>query len=485
MKYLRLPIIPLFAALLLVISFSSSCRRVNFLEDGSAMLSFSRDTVKFDTVFTSVGSATRSFKIYNTYNQSLLISSLSLSGGDNSYFRMNVDGLSGSSFTDIEIPPNDSLYVFVEVTIDPSEAALPYVVEDSIRFVTNNNEQFVQLVAWGQNAHFYDGAVICDEVWENDLPYVIYNSVLVDSLCFLTIKEGCRIYMHGGSSFYVLGTLQVEGESDSLVTFQADRLESFFDEIPGQWVGISLLRGSTNNSIRYAKIFNAINGVMVGLQSTRVNPDDLSTLSTFADVATRPDLDISNSYIYDCSSYGIIAVNAEVTGTNLLVYNIGENNLTIACGGIYDFKHCTLANYGSTYLAHQNPVLSMSDFISFGAPYTYFGDLEQANFTNSIVYGTISEGKEILLSNEGTGAFNYAFDHCLLKTELTGPQFIDCQINVSPLFAEISERNYCPDTTSTALNAGIDAGVPDDLLGTPRPYAGTLPDIGCYETYVE
>ena len=469
-----------------VLSMTAACRRISFIEDSGAKLTFSRDTVKFDTVFTTVGSATRSFKIYNPYNENIRISSIELMGGEPSNFRMNVDGLPGTEFTDLEIAPNDSLYVFVEVTIDPNEDQLPYVIEDSIRMVTNNNEQFVQLVAWGQNAHFYDGVIVCDEVWNNDLPYVIYNSILVDSLCTLTINEGCRIYMHGGSSFYVLGTLEINGTFDSLVTFQADRLENFFEEIPGQWTGISILRSSRDNVIHYASIRNAINGIMVGLQSTAVDPDDLSTLSTFADVSTQPELEIRNSYVYDCSSYGMIAVNAQVNGDNLLIYGTGESNLSLACGGYYTFRHCTLANYGSVYVSHQNPVLSMSDFIAFGPDYVYTNSLEQAYFYNSIIYGNIAEGKEVLLSNEGEGVtFNYLFNHCMIRTELDGPEFEDCLLNVGPLFADVTERNYCPDTLSQAINGGVEAGVPDDILGTPRPFAGTLPDIGCYETYVE
>lgn len=467
------------AAVLMLLVVLSSCRRISFVDDGDALLAFSSDTLKFDTVFTTVGSATRSFKIYNTYNQSLKVSSISLAGGEGSMFRMNVDGISGSSIGTLEIPPNDSLYVFVEVTIDPNSDALPYVVEDSIRFVTNNNEQYVQLVAWGQNANFIDGQIICDEVWENDLPYVIYNSILVDTLCTLTIREGCRIYMHGGSSFFVLGSIIVEGEADSLVRFQGDRLESFFEDIPGQWEGISLLRGSSGHTIRYAEIKNANYGILAGLQST--NPE----LSSYLGTVSRPDLEISNSYIYDCQLNGLFAVNAEVDATNLLIYNIGENNVVLSSGGDYTFRHCTLANYGSSFLSHQSPILSISDFIQFG-DVVIVNDLEGAQFTNSIIWGNIVEGKEVAVSNDGEApVFNYQFDHCVVRTDLSGPEFVDCQINIDPLFAAIGERNYCPEEISNALNAGIDIGVPDDIVGTPRPFAGTLPDIGCYETYVE
>ena len=459
--------------------FNSSCRRLSFIDDADAQLKFSADTVKFDTVFTTVGSATRSFKIYNTYNQQLRISEISLAGGEGSIFRMNVDGFPGDVFSDIEIPANDSIYIFVEVTVDPDGEPLPFIVEDSIRFVTNNNEQFVQLVAWGQNAHFFDGAILCDEVWENDLPYVIYNSLLVDTLCSLTIREGCRIYMHGGSSFFVLGTLFIEGESDSLVRFEGDRLEGFFDDIHGKWEGISLLRGSSGHQIRYAEIKNANYGILAGLQST--NPDP----GIYLGDATAPDLVISNSYIFDCQLNGIFAVNAQIDATNLLIYNTGENNVVLSSGGDYTFRHCTLANYGSAYLSHQSPVLAITDFIRLGDA-VIVNDLNNATFINSIIYGNIVEGKELAVSNDGEApVFQYLFDHCVIRTDLSGPEFVDCFINIDPLFAAIGERNYCPDEISNALNNGIDIGVPDDIVGTPRPFAATLPDIGCYETYVE
>lgn len=466
----------LFITLLISAITFNSCRKISFIDDASAMLSFSRDTVKFDTVFTSVGSATRSFKIYNTYNQNIRISSLKLAGGSTSVFRMNVDGVSGVEFTDIEIPPDDSIYVFVEVTIDPNSNALPYVVEDSIFFVTNNNQQQVQLVAWGQNAIFYDGVVICDEVWDNTLPYVIYNSILVDTLCTLTINEGCRIYMHGGSSFYVLGTLKVLGTKDSIVKFEGDRLESFFNEIPGQWEGISLLRSSKNNEIKYASIKNSNYGILVGLQTT--NPD----INSYLGDVSQPDLILENTSIFDCALSGLLAVNAVMEVTNCLIYNIGENNVALASGGDYIFKHCTFANYGSAYLSHRSAILSISDFISFGGP-AVVNDLQQADFTNSIIYGNILEGKEINISNDGGATvFNYNFNHSILRTELTDPNFIDCMINLDPKFESIGERNYYPDSLSIAVNATIDIGVTEDLTGAQRPFPATLPDIGCYET---
>src|SRR5207244_3135849 len=114
------------------------------------------------------------------------------------YYRLNVDGTPGKSFTDVRIEAEDSLWVFVEVTIDPNNKATPFIVADSILFMTNGNLQWVDLVAFGQNAHFHKPApntgsaffVTCDDEWKNDLPHVVYGFALVDSGCTLTIDPG-------------------------------------------------------------------------------------------------------------------------------------------------------------------------------------------------------------------------------------------------------------------------------------------------------
>ena len=150
----------LYLFLIVLISISAltqGCRKDSIYTETDAMLAFSEDTVHFDTVFTTVGSVTLPLKLYNNYNEKLIIENIQLQGGDASQFRINVDGESGTNFSQIEIPANDSLYLFIEVTVDPNNDALPYVVEDLISFTTNGNLQDVKLIAYGQNAHFYYG----------------------------------------------------------------------------------------------------------------------------------------------------------------------------------------------------------------------------------------------------------------------------------------------------------------------------------------
>ncbi|MBC8047559.1 MAG: hypothetical protein H7Y00_12240 [Fimbriimonadaceae bacterium] len=464
---------------LITLFFIQSCRRENFNDSTDVRLKFSTDTVHFDTVFATVGSATRSFKIYNTYNQPVLISNIQLAGGAPSLFRMNVDGIPSTNLSDIEIPGNDSLYVFVEVTVDPNSDALPYIVEDSIFFTTNGNIQKVVLDSWGQNAHFIDNTVyITDQEWFDDLPYVIYNLFGVDTLATLTIHEGCRIYVHANSDFLVLGSLKVLGTKDSVVTFQADRLESFFKDVPGQWNGISILRTSTGNVIEHARIKNAINGVMVGFQGLD------SSEAFFEDIGTRAELTISHTIISDCQGIGLLSANSKIDATNCLIYNTGENNTALISGGEYNFKYCTFANYGSVYLTPQSASLAITDFfvLPFGNNTVAIQSLDAANFTNCISYGSAAEGKDLILNNDGEAIFNYSFTKCFLRTDTSLADFDDCFINIDPRFSNISERNYFPDSLSQTINTALTLPeVLDDLIGTFRPQ-GPLPDIGCYET---
>ena len=133
----------------------SGCRKDRFETDSSSKLEFSTDTLTFDTVFTTLGSATRLFKVYNKHKHTINITSVKLAGGVQSNFRINVDAVPGTTFKDVEVLGNDSIYVFVEVTVDPNKLNTPLVIFDQVVFITNGNLQQVVLEAWGQDAHFF------------------------------------------------------------------------------------------------------------------------------------------------------------------------------------------------------------------------------------------------------------------------------------------------------------------------------------------
>ncbi len=179
----------------------SACRKDEQIStDSGIMLEFSRDTVIFDTVFTTIGSATQALKVYNRDDQAVEVSSIYLAKGDQSSWRMNVDGDAVSSIEDVFIPGNDSIFIFLEVTIDPNDMNSPLIETDSIMFSTNGNQQDVDLVAWGQDAIFFtptnfqdglppftclDGDCFNNEpetivTWTSEKPIVIYGYLIVD-----------------------------------------------------------------------------------------------------------------------------------------------------------------------------------------------------------------------------------------------------------------------------------------------------------------
>lgn len=433
-------------------------------------MSTSIDTLHFDTVFTSVGSVTQLFRIYNENNQKLRLSTVSLSGGANSYFKINVDGTSGPAVNNIEIEANDSIYVFVSVKIDPSMADLPFVVEDSIRIRFNGKDRWVQLQAWGQNANFIRSGLVTGNVtFTNIKPYVITGGLLIDENARLTIQEGCRIYMHADAPIVVDGTLRVGGKKydSTRVVFQSDRLDDPYRDFPGGWPGIYFRETSKDNLLQYAIIKNAYQGIVAENPSVNANPK----------------VTLSECVVDNCFDAGILGVRSAINAQNCLVSNCGQNVL-LAYGGTYDFNHCTVAAYSNSFMLHKEPVLRVANYVKDGnsiltAPLN-------ASFRNCIFWGENGTTEdEVVTDKQGTGAFAVNFQNCLWKVKNTPTNITSANIiaNTPPLFDSINTQrrtyNFRLFAESPAINKGIATGLLIDLDGDNRNNG--IPDIGAYE----
>ncbi|HYV92203.1 MAG TPA: choice-of-anchor Q domain-containing protein [Chitinophagales bacterium] len=445
----------------------SSCRKDLITTNPADKLSFSTDTLTFDTVFTTLGSTTLYFTVHNPNNKKIVVSDIRLADGNAAMWRLNIDGMQVNEATNVEIPANDSIYVFVSVTVDPNNDNNPYVLYDSVMFQTNGNEQKVTLQAWGQNAHFFYGQVINTQEWFNDKPYVIIHSILVDSLQTLTIDPGCKIYMHADSRFYVYGTLKVMGQLHDTVQFRGDRLEQYFVDLPGNWEGIHLLRSSHDNEINYAVIKEAQVGIRI---------DSLKETAA-------PKLTLRNSVIKYTLSSGILGITSDIYGENCLVFNCGDWDVQLEYGGNDTFQNCTFADFSNILINHQSPVVRMSNYFyykdEFGDHYLP-ADLN-ASFTNCIVYGSLDNELDRAQRNES--AFNYRFDHCLMKladtTNTATSSFLSILKNQDPLFVDAYNKDdYHLSAGSPCIDAGVPNGITADLVGKTR--MGN-PDIGCYE----
>jgi hypothetical protein len=475
-----------FAGLLLLFGSALACNREHLDPDPDARPSFSTDTITFDTIFTTIGSATLSFRVYNRSNRPLLISSIALAGGDHSFFRLNIDGVPSTAQRDIEIPPDDSLFIFVAVTVDPTNLNNPVVIKDSIIFATQGTFQDVKLIAYGQDVHLINGEIIGTQTWSNDKPYLVYNSMAVDTGQILTIGEGTMIYFHRNSSMIIWGTLLVNGTWEKPVVFQNDRLEEFYDIIAGQWGTLYIDPISKGNKINHAIIKNGIAGIQIGF------PSDYQI----------PDLELSNSIIMNVSFAGIYAFGADITCYNTVIANSAGAAAALLRGGRYRFQHCTVTNNGVIGTSRSGPSVVLSnvfynpEYDEASGQYVYVpltGDLEMADFTNTIIYGNMTH--ELQFIHNQSNLFNYMFDHCLVRAiedSVEGSNqehFNALVLNKDPHFMNDSDRyhlDYSLDTLSPAKDAG------DLLLLGTYPYleldiTGSLrnidgkPDLGAFE----
>ena len=446
-----------------------ACKKDSFIT-GNANLSTSADTLHFDTVFTTIGSVTHYFRIFNDNDQKLRLRSVSLAGGMNSYFKLNVDGTPGPVVSNVEIEANDSAYVFVSVKIDPSAADLPFVIKDSIHLQFNNQEKWIQLEAWGQNAHFLRSKVIDhDETWFNDKPYVILGGLQVDTNATLNIAKGTRIYLHADAPFIVDGTLQANGEKydSTRVIFRSDRLDDPYRDYPGAWPGIYFRGESKNNYLQYTVVQNAYQGIIAIGPSTN----------------SLPKLRLYESIIDNCYDAGIQAIQSSISAENCLISNCGKN-MILALGGQYSFNHITSVAYSNGYIQHKDPLLQVTDFIKDGNTIVT-GDLN-ASFSNSIFWADNSIVEdEVITAKQGSGAYAVSFQNCLWKLKNSPANAVTANIiaNQAPVFDSIDNQkrmyNFRLREESPAINRGKATPLTIDLDGKPRPVG--LPDLGCYE----
>lgn len=448
-----------------------SCKKETFITSGEASLIISTDSLKYDTVFTTAGSVTQSFKIINNNAQKLLISSIKLMGGNNSPYKININGVESSEQRDIDIEAGDSIYVFATVNINPSADHLPFIVQDSILISYNGNSRFVQLEAYGQNAHFLLNHVIeTNERWTNDLPYVIIGNLRVDTNATLTIDPGCKLYMHANATLIIDGTLQTNGTKNNEVVFSGDRLDEYYRDLPGTWPGMYFSSSSINNQLNYTVIKNANDAISIEQPSTNGNPK----------------LTLHQCIIDNALQTGIFALNSSISADNTLISNCG-NNIDFELGGSYEFTNCTTASYSNTYFIHNSPVLNLYNY-SYENGNLITEDLT-THFTNCIFWGDgglIND--EINIRKEGSNTFDVIFENCLYKssTDPANATITNSIKNIDPLFDSIDPGNNYYDfrTTRNADAPGIDNGkittFQFDLDHNPRTN-GLATDIGCYE----
>lgn len=477
----------------LLLGYLQSCQKIEFDTGSSVDLRFSTDTLTFDTVFTQVGSTTRYFKIYNDGDKFARVDEVRL-GGESSVFRINVDGYQGPVIRDLEIPPEDSVYVFVEVTVDPDQpvSVSPFIIAENMEIITGNESSTVVLNAWGQNANYIPSVkgagrqvlITCDMntwTWDDPKPYVLYGVVIIDS-CTLEIPAGTDVYVHGGSVFsqgqsyndgvLFIGknaSLQVKGSQENPVTFQSDRLESDYQDRIAQWGRIQLGAESKNNVITHARLRHANIGVLV---------DSLA------------ELEIDHTIIGYNGTASLAAFRGLVTGYNNLFHSAAGYNLRVDFGGYYRFDYCTFANVG-----FGEEAVDLTNYFCFKQENDQCVDARASvlnlEIRNSILYSSKTDALTMVDATDDADFFRVDFKNSLIRVdELLGekqfPNFLEDYPTVTnyqfgtPLFRDTENYNFELDSTSIARDIAVPIpGVTTDLVGNERDPIS--PDAGAYE----
>lgn len=447
--------------------------------DSNVKLEFSNDSIVFDTVFSTIGSITKQLRVYNKSDNRIIISSIRLLGGESSQYRINVDGSSNLFNEDVELDAYDSLFIFVRVSINPNLEDAPFIVTDKIEFLTNGNEQSIELVAWGQNANYIIGNQLNQDgklfkivvekdqeiSWDSPKPYIIYGMAKIDTNAILRIPEGCRIYFHNQSGIWVApnACIKMTGTLLKPISLKGDRLDESYRDLPGQWEGIILEGSDQTTEINYAIIENATFGIK----------------AKTTDLTKSNQLLIRNTIIQNMTESGITSQAFSIQSNNSLIANCAYRLLDIQAGGTIDFKQCTFANYWAHSLR-----LNASIFLSnsFSNEQQSLNNNLNASFGNCIIEGRNND--EIELNSQVEAGFEILFSYSSLKTQLESSTTLtldNCFKNPENIFNDPESSTFKLNAESVLIDAGllsIGQMIPLDLFGNSRL---PLPDIGAIE----
>ena len=374
----------------------------SFSTSPNNVLTFSTDTVKLVTTFSTVPTATKTMWVYNRSGDGLRCTSVRLMKGNQTGFRVNVDGYylgssEGYQVSDVEIRNKDSIRVFVELTAPKNQRPEVVTIDDDLVFTLESGvQQKVHLRSWSWDAEKWTNKVISENTTiDSETPIIIYGGLTVEEGATLTIAAGTTLYFHNDAGINVNGTLITQGTAEKNVVLRGDRIDHMFDYLPydrvsGQWRGITFGPTSFDNVIEYTDIHSTYDGVWCESED-----------------ATRMKLRLLNSTIHNCQGYGLYAANCMLDIQNTQMTNT-LNDCACFIGGSVTLLNCTLAQFYPFDSARKAAIRFSND--------------KPLNLIcrNSLITGYADD--VLMGSNtDETQDFNFFFDHCVIRTpEITG-----------------------------------------------------------------
>lgn len=465
--------------LTLILSLSlTSCIEDGVSTSAADQPAFSTDTVRMGSLLTLGPSPTSRFIVYNHHDKIMNISDIAFRDDDAGQFRINVDGMSGRRFSNVEVRPNDSIFVFVEATLAENGKNVPVDVLAHIDFRVNGVTSSMPVKAQGQDVTRLKGDTrfAGEATLSPHKPYLVNDSLVVEQGATLTLPAGTRLLMHDDAAIVVHGTIRIEGTVEKPVEITGDRSGFVAASIPyevmsGQWRGIRFFPTSSGNIVSHASIRNSEEGII---------------LDHCGGTTGSPALTLHNSVVRNTKNYVVEAIHSSLVavGCELTDASLGILRLV---GSEHVVSQCTLGNY-YLFTAIGGPALRMEhvdpDDTDEPEPENP-ADKElpwlTADISNSIIYGL---GPDI--SHGDLTGLPVMLRNCLLKSAGSDDEnFIDCLWDTDPLFG-VWRDGYIFDYRLAAESPAIGAGDPSllspmaetDMLGAAR--AGN-PTLGAYQ----
>lgn len=381
---------------LLLISALVACEDDDSFSSSSGLrLTFTSDTLKMDTVFSRSASSTYGFWVYNNNSEGLRLSSVRLSKGNQTGFRVNVDGSyldnsNGSQVSDLEIRRKDSILVFVELTPADARQLEPRKVEDDLVFTLESGTvQKVNLCAWAWDAERWDNLTIeCDTTISSARPIIVYGHLTIPQDVTLTLQH-TTLFFHDQAGIDVHGTLI----TDSCL-MRGDRLDRMFsylpyDRVSGQWGGVHFFETSTKNVLIDTEIRNT--------------GDDAILCDSAAFDANELRLDLLRCIVHNGEGAGISCRNANIRLQECQITNMGGECVAVE-GGMTMIHRCTIAQF-YPFDANRGAALLFTNTLP----------LLGVNCDSTIITG-YADDVVMGIQSDTAQVFEYRFMHTLLRT---------------------------------------------------------------------
>lgn len=445
----------------------SSCIEDGVSSSPNDQPTFSVDTLDLGEVFKGQVTPTAKFMVYNRHDKIINISNISLRDDAGRTFRLNVDGTSGSSFQNIEIRPNDSIYVMVEATVPKSDGVTR--VTGTVDFITNGNTRSVVLAATGLDVQVMKGVVIeRDTVWNAGVPRQIVDSLVVAPGATLTIEGGNELLFHAGAQFDVRGRLITNGTPQQPVVMTGDRKDNVVTDIPfdvmsGQWSGLTFYSGAGGSRLSHTVIKNMSNGVMA---------DSVQNVNGRG-------IELINCRIHNSDNFTFTGYFTDITAVGTEFSNAGQAPLLL-CGGKIEMVNVTVANH-FLFSAIGYPGVTLTHYSEKTRQPDCQLPLMSAKFENCIFYGLGTDFNAGVLDDTDVWV-----NCCLFKSQGSDDtHFTNCLWDVDPLYYTVREEyifDYRLRPDSPAIGAGTSfqgiTGWDTDFYGTPR---ASQPALGAFE----